>query len=211
MTDPNPIKADQVRHNDMNANLGPDEAVAVDDSGNIIARSTREDIEKTYPGYSVFGAKDFKGKGDLMPKPIDTPVFNAPPPGVPTTPSGLPITDALADDPTPAAGTRTHPLDDGTPYEGPPAVDGQELGLKARAAAMQGGQPIKDALEASHQKTVEAEQAGDHVKQDDAGAAQAKVLDQGKKAAAKKYPLDHDSDGRKGGNIVSRQRKAKNA
>ena len=30
MTDPNPIKADQVHQNDMTADLGPDEYVAVD-------------------------------------------------------------------------------------------------------------------------------------------------------------------------------------
>lgn len=194
------IKASQVRQNAFSEDLKPDEMIAVDGTGNILARAGKDHIEKNYPNYAKFTAKDFSGKTNIKAEPIDTPVSNAPPPGVPVTPSGLPVSDALADDPTPEPGTRTHPLDDGTPYEGPATVDPTNAALNQIAA--QSGTPIKDALKASHETEQDAETAGNHAKVDDLQASQVEALEKDgvdltpKKA---KGTFDHDGDGASGG------------
>ena len=55
------LKADQVRRNAFTENLGKDEFVAVDDLGNVIARSDRATLERDYPNAHFFGAKDLGG------------------------------------------------------------------------------------------------------------------------------------------------------
>ncbi len=191
------IKAANVRQNAFSENLKPDEMIAVDGTGNILARASKDHIEKNYPNYAHFGAKDFSGKTGAVSTPIDTPVHNAPPPGVPVTPSGLPVSDALADDPTPEPGTRTHPLDDGTPYEGPAAIDPTSKALNDIAA--QSGTPIKDALATSHKASVEAETSGNHAKVDDLQAAQVDALEKDGVKLTGKSRFDHDGDGKDGG------------
>lgn len=213
-----PLKPEQVHRDAWTENMGADEYVAVDGTGRVIAKADKATIEKDYPNYSIFGAKDFP-KGKAGDAPIDNIVHNAPPPGVPVTPSGLPVSDALADDPNPEPGTRTHPLDDGTPYEGPQTVDPTNAALNTIAA--QSGTPIKDALAASSAKAQEAEQAGNHAKTDELQQAQVKALEKdgvldkdnpkrvvdGTNASqaktSKKDPLDHDEDGKKGGHKLN--------
>lgn len=203
------LKPEQVRVDGYLHNLGPD-YVAVDDRGFIIARSSKETIERDHPNAHHFTGKDFD-KSLVAPDPI---VNDAQPavdiPGVPQTPSGLPVADALADDPTPEPDTRTHPLDDGTPFEGPQALDPTNIALNKIAA--QSGTPIKDALQASATANTDAENAGRHAKVDELQAAQVEVLeDKGviggdktktenvEKNDKRKDPFDHDESGSSGG------------
>src|SRR5690606_16264251 len=92
--------------------------VAVDGYGRVLARADKETILRGYPNDAHFTGSDFPSSV-TKPESIepDAPVVpNLP--GVAQTSSGHPVSDARADDPTPEPGTRTHPLDDGTPYEG---------------------------------------------------------------------------------------------
>jgi len=185
------MKAENVKQGSWTENLGPDEYVAVDDAGNVISRSDRATLERTHPNATLFGAKDFpKSVLHPAPKGVENPMLVNPPAGVPVTPSGHPVSDALADDPTPEPGTRTHPLDDGTPYEGPAALEPNDPSLNKIAGAK--GEPIKDALKAAHDASTEAENSGRHAKTDELQAAQVDALE-------KDGAFDHDGDGRSGG------------
>lgn len=191
------LEAKYVKPNAFTENLKSD-WIAVDTNGNVLARADNEDgARRAAPGAAAF----FTGK-DLDGKVHDRPLNPAPAPssavpGVPTTPSGLPIADALADDPTPEPSTRTHPLDDGTPFEGPAAVEPAALAASFGSKNLD-GTPIKDALDASHDASVEAENAGRHAKTDELQHEQVKALEKdGIKTTPD--PLDHDGNGRKGG------------
>ncbi len=185
------MKAENVKQGSWTENLAPDEYVAVDDAGNVISRSDKATLERTHPNAALFGAKDFKGSGNKMQQTgVENPTLVNPPPGVPTTPSGHPVSDALADDPTPEPGTRTHPKDDGTPYEGPAALEPNDPALNNIAGAK--GEPIKDALKAAHDASTEAENAGRHAKTDELQAAQVDALE-------KDGAFDHDGNGKPGG------------
>ena len=93
------MKAENVKQGSWTENLGPDEYVAVDDAGNVISRSDKATLERTYPNATLFGAKDFKGSGNKMQQTgVENPVLVNPPVGVPTTPSGHPVSDALEKD-----------------------------------------------------------------------------------------------------------------
>lgn len=176
------------RTSDWTENLGPDEYVAVDDTGNVISRSDKATLERTHPNAALFGAKDFpKSVLYLLSKGVENPMLVNPPAGVPTTPSGHPVSDALADDPTPEPGTRTHPLDDGTPYEGPAALEPNDPSLNKIAGAK--GEPDQGVLKAAHDASTEAENADHHAKTDELQAAQVDAL---KKDGA----FDHDGNGK---------------
>ena len=93
------MKAENVKQGSWTENLGPDEYVAVDDAGNVISRSDKATLERTYPNATLFGAKDFKGSGNKMQQTgVENPVLVNPPVGVATTPSGHPVSDALEKD-----------------------------------------------------------------------------------------------------------------
>jgi hypothetical protein len=202
------LKPEHVRQSGFTENLGSD-YIAVDANGAVLARAgDEESAKRAVPGAAAyFSGKDFSGKQSLKTERIpDAPASPVnPPPGVPTTPSGLPIADALADDPTPEPLTRTHPLDDGTPFEGPQAIEPTGKVLNDLAANATSGEPIKDALKASHDASTEAENAGRHAKVDELQAAQVEVLEDAVPPAkdpdrpAKAHALDHDEDGSKGG------------
>jgi hypothetical protein len=216
---PTELKPEQVRKDAFTENLGSD-FVAVDANGRVLARADTEEAARlAVPGAAAFfTGKDFGGNAAAS-KTQPTPDIGAsplnPPPGIPTTPGGLPISDALADDPTPEPKTRTHPLDDGTPFEGPQAIDPTSKALNRIAAEATSGEPIKDALKASHAADVKAENAGRHAKPDELQAEQVKVLEKEvpeafdepttppardpDRPARKNDPLDHDGDSRKGG------------
>ena len=184
------MKAENVKTSSWTENLGPDEYVAVDDTGNVISRSDKATLERTHPNAALFGAKDFpKSVLYLLSKGVENPMLVNPPAGVPTTPSGHPVSDALADDPTPEPGTRSHPLGDGTPYEGPAALEPNDPSLNKIAGAK--GEPIKDALKAAHDASTEAENAGRHAKTDELQAAQVDALE-------KDGAFDHDGNGKPG-------------
>lgn len=194
---PATMKAEQVIVNDYLRDLGSD-YVAVDDMGHIIARADKATLERSYPNANLFTGKDFpKNVTSPAQKGVDNPVLVNPPAGVATTPSGHPVSDALADDPTPEPGTRTHPRDDGTPYEGPAALDPTDAALNQIAA--QSGTPIKDALAASAEANTEAENAGRHAKQDELQAEQVKALEKDGVKLADGSRFDHDGDGKTGG------------
>lgn len=196
------MKAENVIPNGFLEGLGKD-FVAVDDRGQVIARSDERTIREAYPNAHIFTGSDFKKDVTApAPKGVEIPVFVNPPTNVPTTPSGHPVADAIADDPTPEPGTRTHPLDDGTPYEGPAALDPTHAALNTIAA--QSGTPIKDALNASHAASTDAENAGRHAKQDELQKAQVDALEADGVKVTKGDPLDHDEDGRKGGHVANR-------
>ena len=55
------LKAADVKRNGFTENLGTDEFVAIDDLGNVIARSDRATLERDYPNAHFFGAKDLGG------------------------------------------------------------------------------------------------------------------------------------------------------
>ncbi len=65
------------------------------------------------------------------------------------------------------------------------------------------GEPIKDALKAAHDANTEAENSGRHAKIDELQAAQVDALE--KDGVKLNDPLDHDRNGRKGGNISARK------
>lgn len=93
------MKAENVKQGSWTENLAPDEFVAVDDAGNVISRSDKATLERTHPNATLFGAKDFKGSGNKMQTTgVENPVLVNPPPGVPSTPSGHPVSDALEKD-----------------------------------------------------------------------------------------------------------------
>jgi hypothetical protein len=207
------VEAKHVRHNAYSENLGK-EFIAVDTNGSILARAPDEESAKrAVPGAAAyFTGKDFGGNSaasKTQPQPETGVAPVSPPPGVPTTPSGHPISDALADDPTPEPGTRTHPLDDGTPFEGPQAVEPTGKVLNDLAANATSGEPIKDALKASAEASTEAENAGRHAKPDELQAAQVEVLEENvppakdpdRPAASKRDPLDHDDKDGRGGSL----------
>lgn len=210
------VEAKHVRHNGFSENLGKD-YIAVDANGAILARaSDEESVRRAVPGAAAFfTGKDFGGnsaasKTQPQAEAPGTPV--SPPPGVPTTPSGLPIADALADDPTPEPKTRTHPLDDGTPFEGPQTIEPGSPVLTGLAQTAT-GHPIKDALKASHEASTEAENAGRHAKPDELQAAQVEVLeetvpetrDPDRPARKAKDPFDHDNKDGPGGSLKGEQ------
>lgn len=58
------VTPDKVLRTDMTKNLTPQEAVAVDDNGNVISRADRATIERCYPDHAIFGAADFAEPGD---------------------------------------------------------------------------------------------------------------------------------------------------
>ena len=93
------MKAENVKTSSWTENLGPDEYVAVDDTGNVISRSDKATLERTHPNAALFGAKDFpKSVLYLLSKGVENPMLVNPPAGVPTTPSGHPVSDALEKD-----------------------------------------------------------------------------------------------------------------
>lgn len=187
------LQPNQVKHNAFSQDL-KDDYIAVSDDGSIIARADEATIRRDHPTANLFTGKDF-GK-DAVPQPAEPEhPFTPPIPGVPTTPSGLPVADALADDPTPEPKTRTHPLDDGTPYEGPDAIEPTDPRLNQIAAA--GGTPIKDALAASHAAAKETTDAGQEPKIDDLQAAQAKALEDDGVLSDDKTPNDPNRPARK--------------
>jgi hypothetical protein len=206
------LKPEHVRQSGFTENLGSD-VIAVDANGVVLSRASNlESAQRAVPGAAAyFSGKDFSGKQSLKTEPIpDAPASPVnPPPGVPTTPSGLPIADALADDPTPEPLTRTHPLDDGTPFEGPQAIDPTGAALNRIAAEATTGTPIKDALDASHAASTEAENAGRHAKPDELQKAQVDVLeeqvpeafdpDRPARKPADGSKMDPDGDGKVGG------------
>lgn len=203
------VEPKHVKHNSFTENLGTD-YVAVDANGAVLARASDEaGARRAVPGAAAFfTGKDFGGNSaasKTQPTPETGVAPVSPPPGVPTTPSGHPISDALADDPTPEPKTRTHPLDDGTPFEGPQTLEPTGKVLNQIAAEATSGEPIKDALKASNEASTEAENAGRHAKTDELQAAQVEVLEKEVPEAfdpdhpAKRHSLDHDENGRKGG------------
>ena len=176
------MKPENVIQNGFLNDLGKD-YVAVDDKGHDIARSDDETIRRSYPNANLFTGSDFR-KSVTSPaeKGIENPVLVNPPPG-----------DQLGtwgDTTNTNLGTLTHVLDDGTPYEGPAALEPNDPSLNKIAGAK--GEPIKDALKVAHDASTEAENSGRHAKTDELQAAQVDALEED-------GAFDHDGDGRSGG------------
>lgn len=92
------MKPENVIQNGFLNDLGKD-YVAVDDMGHVIARSDEETIRRSYPNANLFTGSDFPKSVTSPPdKGVENPVLVNPPPGVPTTPSGHPVSDALEKD-----------------------------------------------------------------------------------------------------------------
>lgn len=68
MTD-DKLTADRVIRDGFTEDLGPDELVAVDAHGRVIARADRATIEKDHPDASHFGVADFAGQPKADPEP----------------------------------------------------------------------------------------------------------------------------------------------